>query len=71
MKEVLSTAVELHKEVNRIKNPVIKPASQLVKPVEPFKPKCDANFKVIQLFSAINLSVYLIQLYLPYLQYDN
>ncbi|KAL4226275.1 hypothetical protein ACF0H5_014259 [Mactra antiquata] len=45
MKEVLTSAVELHKEMNKIKNPVIKTRSQLVKPAEPFKPKCDANFK--------------------------
>lgn len=45
IREFLATAIDIHKELHRVKHPVIRPAKQLSKPVEPFTPKCDANFK--------------------------
>lgn len=46
IREFIATAVDIHKELNRVKQPVIRPAVQLRTPEEPFKPKCDASFKV-------------------------
>ncbi|XP_045165033.2 ankyrin repeat and sterile alpha motif domain-containing protein 1B-like [Mercenaria mercenaria] len=45
IRQFIATAIDIQKELNRVKQPVIRPARQLCKPEEPFKPKCDANFK--------------------------
>lgn len=45
VREFLSTAIDLHRELHRVKHPIVRPASKLVPPAEPFKPICDANFK--------------------------
>ncbi|XP_060568285.1 ankyrin repeat and sterile alpha motif domain-containing protein 1B-like [Ruditapes philippinarum] len=45
IKEFIKTAIVIQKDLTKVKQPVIRPARQLCKPEEPFKPKCDANFK--------------------------
>ena len=46
IKEVLTTAIQLHKDLRVVNKPVIQPVTSLRKPVKPYVPKCDPKFKV-------------------------
>ena len=47
IREILSTAITLHKELNIVKaTPIVRPVPPLTNPKSTFKPACDANFKV-------------------------